>query len=235
MLAEEVTLAYGDKVNFRIEDLGASPMSERFGLDKYPAIVVDDALVARPEDFYEWNDVKSGRYVPWSDLANRRKFQSDLKAMIDARLEGKKLTSLQVTKSAEKSQILPAMQLVDLDGKSFSFADLKGKPVLVEVWASWCPPCLATLEWSKKLDTKKVRLVGIAVESERKDIDAVIKRVQPPARMVQGTKELLAAFNAPPSIPTLFLADANGRIVKVFYGAPPSLHEDIEKELARLE
>jgi hypothetical protein len=79
-----------------------------------------------------------------------------------------------------------------------------------------------------------VNLVGIAVESERKNIDAVIAKVKPPARMVVGSKELLAAFDAPPSIPTLFLADGSGRIVHVFYGAPPTLHGDAETKLAGL-
>jgi len=236
LLAEEITRSYGDRVVFRIEDLGASPTSQKFGIDKYPAIVVDDALVARPEDFYEWHGPKTGRYVPWTDLANRRKFQADLKAMIDTRLKGGRIESLQVTKgTAAPEQFLPSVQLVDLAGKSFTFSEMKGKPVLVEVWATWCPPCLATLEWSKNLDAKKVKLVGIAVESDRKDIDAVMNKVKPPARMVVGSRELLDAFAAPPSIPTLFLADANGKIVKVFYGAPPTLHADIQKELAKLE
>ena len=66
MLAEEVARSYGAQVKFNVEDFGASPLSKKFGLDKYPAIVVDDALVARPEDFYEWNGPKTGRYVPWS-------------------------------------------------------------------------------------------------------------------------------------------------------------------------
>jgi len=235
LLAQEVTRKYGQQVRFSVEDFGASPLADRFGVDKYPAIFVDDALVARPEDFYEWSGAKSGRYVPWSDLANRRKFQSDLQRMIDTRLAGGKVASRELSKSTPRQQFLPAADLVDLDGKRFTFADLKGKPVLVEVWATWCPPCLATLEWTKTLDTSKVQLVGIAVESERKDIDAVLKKIQPPARVVVGSGDLLSAFAAPPSIPTLFLADANGRIVRVFYGAPPTLHADINRELARLQ
>jgi thiol-disulfide isomerase/thioredoxin len=235
LLAQEVTRKFGSRVRFRVEDFGASRVGDRFGIDKYPAVFVDDALVARPEDFYDWNGPKTGRYVPWTDAANRKKFQADLQQMIETRLAGGKLESLPMAKTAAKQRFLPAAELVDLEGKRFTFADLKGKPVLVEVWAAWCPPCLATLEWSKKLDRSKLNLVGIAVESERKDIDAVIARVKPPARMVLGSKELLAAFEAPPSIPTLFLADGGGRIVHVFYGAPPTLHEDIQRELAKLQ
>jgi hypothetical protein len=80
LLAREVTRTYGDRVRFVVEDLGASKLAESFGVDKYPAIFVDDALVARPEDFYDWGGPKTGKYLPWSDLTNRRKFQADLPA-----------------------------------------------------------------------------------------------------------------------------------------------------------
>lgn len=66
---------YGDRVRYAVQDFGASPLADRFGIDKYPAIFVDDALVSIPEDFYAWGGPGNGRYIPWSDVANRRKFQ----------------------------------------------------------------------------------------------------------------------------------------------------------------
>lgn len=49
-----------------------------------------------------------------------------------------------------------------------------------------------------------------------------------------GSPELRAAFDGPPAVPTLVLADGEGKIVRIFYGAPSNLHEEIEKELKRL-
>jgi hypothetical protein len=50
-----------------------------------------------------------------------------------------------------------------------------------------------------------------------------------------ATPEVLEAFGGVPAVPTLFLADRDGTIVRIFYGAPPNLHAEIEKELARLQ
>ncbi len=224
---------YGDRARFEVQDLGASPLADRFGVDKYPAIFVDEALVARPEDFYAWGGPETGKYLPWKDVANRRRFQADLQRMIDLRLAGQNVPSLEITKSAGP-RTLPDIAFTDLQGKKLSFEQLRGKPVLVEFWATWCPPCLHTLEWMKQMDPNAVTLVGIAIESDRKDIDAVLAKIEPPGRYVLGTQEIRDTFDGPPAVPTLILADANGIIVRTFYGAQPGLHEEIAKELAKL-
>jgi thiol-disulfide isomerase/thioredoxin len=235
LLAKEVVRSYGDRAMFEVQDFGASPLADRFGIDKYPAILVDEVLVARPEDFYAWGGEGKGKYIPWKDVANRRKMQADLKSMIDIRLAGGNVLPTETKAgTTPASRALPSISLVDLTGRNFTLADLKGKPLLVEFWATWCPPCLHTLSWLKELDSTKMNVVGIAVESERPAVDAVVARTAAPGRYVMATPQLLEAFGGLPAVPTLFLADRNGRIVRVFYGAPPDLHQEIAKELAKL-
>lgn len=237
MLVQEITRKYPEKVGFVVEDLGASKLADSFGVDKYPAIFVDDALVARPEDFYEWGGPKTGKYIPWSELANRRKFQADLQQMLEIRLAGGKVTSLPVAgKVAQRAakQMLPEVGLQGLDGNSFTFASLRGKPVLIEFWAPWCPHCMNTLAWLKNLDRSKFEIVAIAIESPREDVERAVAKFAVPGRVVMGSSEVREAFGGPPAIPTLLIADSNGAIARVFYGAPPALHADIEKEIAKL-
>jgi thiol-disulfide isomerase/thioredoxin len=233
LLAKDVVETFGDRARFAVQDLGASPLADRFGVDKYPAIFVDDALVARPEDFYAWGGPETGKYLPWKDLGNRRRFQDDLRRMIELRLAGGTVQSLSVTKNASH-RMLPSIQLADLEGRNFTFASLRGKPVLVEFWATWCPPCIQALEHMKEVDAKDLTVVGIAIECDRKDVDTVLARLQPPGRYVMGTQAIRDAFDGPPAVPTLVLADSRGNVVRTFYGAVPGLHEEIRKELAKM-
>ncbi|HEX9984090.1 MAG TPA: TlpA disulfide reductase family protein [Thermoanaerobaculia bacterium] len=148
--------------------------------------------------------------------------------MIDIRLAGGTLRSAPGGASAAE-QLLPSIELTDLDGLRFNRDQLRGKPVLIEFWATWCPPCLSTLGWMKELDPARVQVVAIAVESKREDVETLVRRHQLPGRVVMATPEVLAAFGGVPAVPTLMIADGNGKILRTFYGAPPDLHREIEK------
>ncbi len=155
--------------------------------------------------------------------------------MIDIRLAGSAIASLPASaKTSAAKKLLPDVELAGLDGKAFRLSALRGKPVLIEFWAPWCPHCLNTLSWMKKLDATKVAIVPIAIESPREDVERSVQKLSIPGRVVMGSNEVREAFGGPPAIPTLLIADANGTIVRIFYGAPPTLHADIERELAKL-
>lgn len=92
-----------------------------------------------------------------------------------------------------------------------------------------------TLAWMKKLDPSIVEIVAIAIETPREDVTRAVETHAVPGRVVIGSNEVREAFGGPPAIPTLLVADRNGNIVRVFYGAPPTLHQEIERELTRLQ
>jgi thiol-disulfide isomerase/thioredoxin len=236
LLAQEVVREYGARVRFVVEDFGASALADRFGIDKYPAIIIDDALVSAPEDFYAWGSAGKGKYLPWTELANRKKFQADLRRMIDIRLAGLPLTSASRPKAAVAIPTLPLHEpITDLSGQTFKLADLSGKPLIVEFWAPWCPPCLDTMRWLKKLDPKSANVVALAVESERPAVERLVDQMKPAGRIAMASPELARAMGGIPAVPLLFLADSKGKVVRVFYGAPPDLHEQIEKALGSVK
>jgi len=242
MLAQSVVQDFGGKARFVVENYGDSDLAKRFGVTRYPAIFVDDVLVATPNDFgfYGKGETESGgRYAPLKSVEAHTRFRGDLTRMIDLVLAGKKDTARAGAATAAANEIaeLPALALVDLDGKPISRETLVGRVVLVEFWATWCPPCRGTLAWLgdlKKRFGDRVAIVAIAVESEGASVKKVAADLGIRIAWAMGSPEIARAFGDLGGVPTLFLFDESGRRVETFYGAPPTLHASAEAKIQSL-
>lgn len=239
MLVRDVAKQFGPRVKVAVEEYGNSEMAKRFGVRRYPVVFVDDVLFARPKDFGFGGaeDVSSGLYVPWLEPANQRRFKDDLRRTVDRRLAGEQVTGLDVadvTSGADPSDgptVLPSIALKDIDGRTIDPASLAGRPVVVEMWATWCPPCRSTLAWLKTLQAQygdRAAVIAIAVDSNAADVQKIAATLKPAYRIVMATPEVIKAFGAVAAVPKLLVFDKQGRRSQVLYGAPPDLHQQIE-------
>lgn len=232
----------GGRARFVSENYGDSQLAKRFGVTRYPAIFVDDVLMATPQDFGFYGrgeGAGEGRYTPFPGAAGELRFRSDLSRMIALILAGQKDAARAQAAPARESDVaaLPAVTVTSLDGKRLARADLLGRVVVVELWATWCIPCRSTLGWLgelKKTHGDRLLVVALAVKSEETDVRKLAASLQLPVVWAMGTPALVRAFGDVTAVPTLLIFDRGGRTAATFYGAPPGLHAAIEAKLASL-
>lgn len=223
--------SYGEKAEFVEENFSESALAKKFGIKFYPAIFVDEVLIAKPSDFF---GNQTGRYIPWREPGNQEKFRADLTRMIEIALRDRAELSahgvLPDSAGPRTIEELPDFSITDLSGRLIGAQTLLGKVSLVEFWAEWCPPCRSTLSWLAETQRKhagSVNVLGIAVESEEANIRAMVEALNLPYPNAMGSPEVALQFGDILSVPTLFVFDPQGRTVRVLYGAPPDLHEQV--------
>jgi thiol-disulfide isomerase/thioredoxin len=237
-----VVQEFEGKVRFVSENYGDSKLAKRFGVTRYPAIFVDDILAATPDDFgfYGKGAVEAGgRYAPLKSAAAHERFRADLSRMIRLVLEGDTDAARAAAAPAHVAAISewPAVTITDLDGRPVERSALAGRPVVVELWATWCPPCRGTLAWLgdlKKRHRDRLAVVAVSVQSEEPDVRRLVSELKLPFVFAIGTPEIVRAFGDVSAVPTLLLFDGEGHAVATYYGAPPTLHADAEATLAAL-
>lgn len=101
------------------------------------------------------------------------------------------------------------------DGKQWSLNLFLGKPMLINFWATWCPPCVGELpELAQAAHQLKdrVQIIGLAVDSPPSDVSGLVKQYQVSYPVAAATNQTLNAWHAH-SLPITYLVDAKGKIV----------------------
>ncbi len=117
----------------------------------------------------------------------------------------------------------PAFTLVDSKGKSHSLAQYKGKWVLVNFWATWCPPCLEEIPDLVALhENKKNKLVVLGVALDYKDPKQVLQfaeQMMVTYPIILGDHKMAAQIGAISGLPTTYLYNPEGKMVAYNVGA----------------
>jgi peroxiredoxin len=119
-----------------------------------------------------------------------------------------------------KGVAAPDFSVTTLDGKTVQLSELKGKRVIVDFWATWCPPCVREIPHFIKLNSEspadELAIVGISSEDEN-TLKSFVKK-KGINYSIASADHLPAPYDEVRSIPTTFFIDRKGIIQDVLVG-----------------
>ncbi len=142
---------------------------------------------------------------------------------------------------ARQGESAPDFVLKDISGKEVTLSQFRGKVILLEFWATWCPPCRAAVpelnSVQEKYSGKGLVVLGVSLD-EGENLPAKLssfsKEFKVNYRLLIGDEKTEAAYNVR-SIPMTFLIDRQGKIVASYMGyvdnLPSVVSEQMEKAI----
>lgn len=133
----------------------------------------------------------------------------------------------------------PDFALKSVDGKVVKLSDYKGKVIILDFWATWCPPCrkgipdLISIQNEYKND---VVIIGVSLDGDKtiKDVPDFIKQYGINYPIVYGDEKIVTAYGGIQAIPTAFVIDKKGNIVDQHVGlVDKSIYVNKIKELLK--
>ena len=132
---------------------------------------------------------------------------------------------------------VPSFKARTIDGsKSIAVDDYRGKVVLIDFWASWCPPCLKSLpkynELRREIGTSDFEIVAVNVDENTEDAKKFLAKHPVSYPIAKDPKGVLPGVFGVKAMPTSYLVDKNG-VVKYVHAA--FKEGDIEKLRVEIE
>ncbi len=131
-------------------------------------------------------------------------------------------------------QSLPDFTFKTLDGREFRLSELHGKVVLVNFWATWCPPCKEEMpifeREYKRCKDKGFEILAVNMDSSESNLQKFLKENNYSFPIVRPSEDLQKELKLM-GFPTSYLLDKEGKIYRIRLGVYRELEEDLKKLL----
>lgn len=137
------------------------------------------------------------------------------------------LTTL-VQANVSEGSTVPSFTLNNINGGgSVSSSSFRGKPTLLDFWASWCIPCRIALPAYEQLHQQGINVVSVTIDKDSAPAIAFLKKYGVSFKVLHDpTGEVAGQFGLP-TMPTSYLIDKSGKVTKVY----PGFHKGDENKI----
>ena len=131
----------------------------------------------------------------------------------------------------------PPLKLRDLQGRAVRLSDYRGKVVLLNFWATWCPPCRAEMpdliRLQREYGQQGLQVIGVTYPPERRArVRGFTRRLKVNYPVALGTRQTKASFTADETLPLTVIIDRDGTIRGFIAGI--LLPEEFEQQVKPL-
>ena len=111
----------------------------------------------------------------------------------------------------------PPVALRDMRGRTVRLSDFKGKVVLLNFWATWCPPCRAEIpelvKWQREHGSKGLQIIGVTYPpADRRKVRRFLRAFKVTYPVLLGARKTKALFDAGETLPFSVVIDREGKV-----------------------
>jgi peroxiredoxin len=132
----------------------------------------------------------------------------------------------------------PGFELTTDDGQQLRLGDYKGKWVLVNFWASWCPPCVQETpslnQLQEEFRDKGLVVIGISEDESKEAYDQFLDRFGIRFRTVRDTSKAVKIRYGTQLIPDSYLISPDGEVVRKYVGAENWMRPEVLNDFRSL-
>ena len=132
----------------------------------------------------------------------------------------------------------PELGARTLEGQTLRMADLRGKVVIVDFWASWCEPCREEMPVLERLYRRYreqgLVVVGVSVDRTERNARGFLRRTRVSFPIIHDANHAIANRYSPPKMPSSYIVDRRGVIRHVHEGFRAGDAERMEREVRAL-